>query len=171
MEPTPTNAKTLPEAVMFAKQFKILGSPGESPYEFFSKVSDEAVARETATGRNSGIYLLGHLVAVNDGMFPLLGFRKTLPTVEVPFIKSPDKSGLEYPSVDELKRYWNDVHEKLSSHFRDMSPREWLSKHEAVSNDDFAKEPFRNKLNVVVSRTTHMSYHLGQLVYLKERGK
>jgi hypothetical protein len=173
METTTTDTNRLPEAAMFAKTIlKSWELQGNRLTEFFNNATDEMLAKETATGRNSGIYLLGHLVAVNDAMFPLLGLgSKLYPHLENPFIKSPDKSGLDYPSISELKRYWGEVHEKLSARFRELSPAEWLSKHEAVSTEDFAKEPFRNKLNVMVSRTTHMSYHLGQLVYLKERSK
>ena len=40
----------------------------------FDKLSDDELARETAPGRNSGIYLLGHMTAVHDAMLPLLGF-------------------------------------------------------------------------------------------------
>jgi len=169
---TPT-AKTSPEAAMFAKTIlKSWELQVNRLTDFFNSVNDEILGRDTATGRNSGIYLLGHLVAVNDGLFPLLGLgNKLYPQLENAFIKSPDKSGLDYPSIQELKKYWIEVSEKLSARFNDMSPEEWLSKHESVSSEDFSREPHRNKLNVMVSRTTHMSYHLGQLNYLKERSK
>ena len=32
-----------------------------------------------------------------------------------------------------------------------------------VSDEDFAREPHRNKLNVLISQTNHLSYHPGQL--------
>jgi len=167
---TPT-AKTLSDASMFAKTIlKSWELQVNRLTDLFNSVNDEILARDTATGRNSGVYLLGHLVAVNDAMFPLLGLgSKLYPELEDAFIKSPDKSGLEYPSVADLRKYWSDVSEKLTARFNSMAPDEWLSKHEAVSSEDFAKEPHRNKLNVVLSRTTHMSYHLGQLIYLRER--
>ncbi len=38
----------------------------------------------------------------------------------------------------------------------------------AVTAEDFAREPHRNKLNIVLNRTGHVSYHLGQLVLLKK---
>jgi hypothetical protein len=50
-----------------------------------------------------------------------------------------------------------------------MKADEWFNKHTAVSAEDFAKEPHRNKLNVIVNRTNHTSYHLGQLVYLVKK--
>ncbi|HYK46672.1 MAG TPA: DinB family protein, partial [Parafilimonas sp.] len=32
-------------------------------------LSDEQLSAQTAPGRNSGIYLLGHLAAINDNLF------------------------------------------------------------------------------------------------------
>jgi len=48
-----------------------------------------------------------------------------------------------------------------------MQPTEWFTRHTSVSEEDFIKEPHRNKLNVLITRATHQSYHLGQLIYLK----
>ena len=44
-----------------------------------------------------------------------------------------------------------------------MSESDWHSKHTAVSEEDFKKEPHRNKLNVMLSRVTHKASHLGQM--------
>jgi hypothetical protein len=43
-----------------------------------------------------------------------------------------------------------------------------LQKHTAVSDADFAKEPHRNRLSVVLNRAGHVQYHLGQLVWFKK---
>lgn len=124
--------------------------------------------KQIAPGKNRGAYILGHLAAVNDAILPLLGFGdKLYPHLEEPFITSPDTAALQFPPVHELKKYWNEVNDRLQQHFNNLEPEEWLSKHEAVSAEDFAKEPHRNKLNVLISRTNHLSYHLGQLVLLK----
>jgi hypothetical protein len=89
------------------------------------------------------------------------------PELSTPFLKSPDKSGHAFPPVSELKSLWKIVNGKLSTHIESLSPSEWLQRHTAVSEEDFAKEPHRNRLNVLISRTTHLSYHYGQLVLLK----
>jgi len=44
-----------------------------------------------------------------------------------------------------------------------MSVADWMGRHMSVSEEDFAKEPQRNKFNVLIGRTNHQSYHLGQL--------
>jgi hypothetical protein len=50
-----------------------------------------------------------------------------------------------------------------------LQPAEWFNRHTVVSEADFEKEPHRNKLNLLINRTNHLSYHLGQLIYLKPR--
>jgi hypothetical protein len=136
--------------------------------KLMDSLTDEQLAKEIAPGKNTGIYLFGHLVAVSDAMLPLMGFgEKLFPGLEKPFITSPDKSGLPMPSVAELKEKSKAINEKLASHFQSASADEWLSRHMSVSPEDFAKEPHRNKLNIVISRTGHMAYHVGQMQLLK----
>jgi hypothetical protein len=137
--------------------------------KFFNAHTDEQLRNEVAPDRNSGVYLFGHLIAVHDAMFPLLGLgEKLYPELENTFIKNPDKSGLGKPSVKDLRNYWNEVNKKLSQKLNALSFDEWLQKHTAVSVEDFAKEPHRNRMNVLFTRTHHLAYHLGQLAFLKD---
>jgi hypothetical protein len=129
---------------------------------------DEQLLKEIAPGKNTGVYLLGHLIAVSDALFPLLGFGERLfPELENVFLKNPDKSGLEKPGVTELKEKLEAVNAKLWLHLKSTTIDEWLTRHAAVSAEDFAKEPHRNKLNVIISRTNHMANHIGQMMLLK----
>jgi len=137
--------------------------------DLINKLSDEQLLVETAPGRNSGIYLLGHLAAVSDGLLPLLGFGPRLyPEMDDVFLKNPDKSGLPKPSIAELKAALTKINDELHLNFAKLQPQEWFAKHTAVSTEDFANEPHRNRLNVIIGRTTHMAYHLGQLAYLSK---
>lgn len=132
--------------------------------KLINSLTDEQLARETAPGKNSGVYLLGHLIAVSDGLLPLLGFGNRLfPQMEEVFIKNPDKSGLSFPSIVELRQRFETVNAELSNHFQSADINEWLSRHTAISPEDFVKEPHRNKLNTVITRTGHMAYHIGQM--------
>lgn len=135
--------------------------------KFLSSVTDEQLSKEIAPGKNTGLYLVGHLVAISDAMLPLLGFGdKLFPNLANIFIENPDKSGLDGPSLGELKENLNAVNAELSKHVQSLSPKGWFAKHMAVSDEDFLKQPYRNRLNVVINRTNHMSYHLGQLILL-----
>jgi hypothetical protein len=138
--------------------------------KLLATLSDEELLAETAPGRNTGIYLIGHLVAVSDGLFPILGFGERLyPELDKVFLQSPDKSGHQMPSVTALKEKWNKVNAKLTDHINKVPAVEWFTRHNNVSEADFAKEPHRNKLNIIINRTSHTSYHLGQLVYLVKK--
>jgi hypothetical protein len=137
--------------------------------DLFNKLSDDELSAETAPGRNTGIYLLGHLAAVHDAMFPILGFGEPLyPELYKVFVESPDKSGLEKPPISYLRECWSKVTSTLQQRIDAMSADEWFTRHNAVSSEDFVKEPHRNKLNIIVNRTNHLSSHLGQLIYLSK---
>ena len=132
--------------------------------KLISSLTDEQLVKEIAPGKNTGVYLLGHLIAVSDGILPLLGFSDRLfPEMEEMFLKNPDKSGLSFPSAIELKQRLETVNAKLNGHFQSTDVNGWLSRHTVVSPEDFVKEPHRNKLNVVITRTGHMAYHIGQM--------
>lgn len=136
--------------------------------QLFSNLTEEQFLAEIAPGKNRAIYLLGHLTAVHDRMLPLLGLGEILyPLLEHPFLSNPDKSGLDFPSIPELLKYWSEVNTKLADGFKTLSPNEWFNRHTAVTAEDFAKEPHRNKLNLLLNRTGHLAYHVGQLILLK----
>jgi hypothetical protein len=137
--------------------------------KLFNDLPDEQLKEEVAPGRNSGIYVLGHLTAIHDALFPLLGLgEKLYPQLEDIFIKNPDKSGIEKPVTKDIRNYWSDVNNKLSQHFNQFTFDQWFQKHTSVSDEDFVKERHRNRLNVLLNRTSHLAYHLGQLAFLKK---
>ena len=137
--------------------------------KLLNELSDEQLMKDTAPGRNSGKYLLGHLTAVSDNMQTLLEWGEVLfPQLVQMYIRTPDKSGAEGPSINDLRDFWKAVNERIAGNISKMKPEDWFAKHTAVSAEDFLKEPHRNKLNVLISRTNHMSYHRGQLVYLSK---
>jgi len=139
--------------------------------KLLSALSDEQLMKEVAPGRNRGIYLLGHLTALADSIFPLLGHEKLAPHLWKPFVQDPDKENGDLPKVNELRQDWIKVKTMLAEKMAAISPDEWFQKHTSISEEDFAKEPHRNKLNVVLSRVSHLDYHLGQLQFLKDRDK
>jgi hypothetical protein len=129
-----------------------------------SNLPEDHLLKEIAPGRNRLIYLWGHLTAVHDAMFPILGLGERLhPELDAIFVSRPDKGGTKLPPVGELRKYWDEVNGKLFSQFATLSANEWLQRHNAVSEEDYAKDPTRNRLAVLLSRTNHMSYHLGQI--------
>ena len=134
------------------------------------KLSDEQLLREVAPSRNRGIYLLGHLTAVHDGMLRLLRFQNALhPELDKPFLDEADKAVADLPPVAQLRAQWKEVNGTLMDHMRSLPAEEWFTRHVNISEEDFPKEPHRNRLNVVLSRTSHLAYHRGQLVLLQAK--
>jgi hypothetical protein len=137
--------------------------------KLFDSLTDEELQGEVSPGRNTGVYLLGHLVAAHDHLVSLLDLGEMKYThFHEAFFKNPDKSGIEFPSIAQLRSDWNKVNETLTTGIATLQPEEWLHKHTAVSEEDFAKEPNRNKLNVLMTRTIHLASHYGQLLFLKK---
>ena len=131
--------------------------------KMFSDLSDEEVWKEIAPAKNRLIYIWGHLTATHDAMLPLLGIGRRLhPEFDVAFISNPDRSQAEIPSVELVRKAWKEVNDRLFEGFASLSAADWLKKHGAVSAEDFAKEPLRNRLAILLSRTNHLAYHLGQ---------
>ncbi len=136
--------------------------------KLLNTLTEEQLKKETAPGKNRGIYLLGHLVAVHDEMLILLDLGvKHYPQLNEPFIKLADKVATELPTIAELRDYWTRQNELLREKFDQLTTEQWFEKHTAVSAEDFAIEPHRNKLNIIISRTSHLQYHTGQIALLK----
>ena len=137
--------------------------------DLFDKCSDEDMLQPIVPGKNRVIYVLGHLLAVHDRMLALLDISPRQHTELDPlFITSPDNAEANYPSAQELRQYWHSINQQLTAAFQSWTPEEWLSRHTAVSPEDFAKEPHRNRFSMVINRAGHVQYHLGQLVWAKK---
>jgi hypothetical protein len=131
-------------------------------------LSDEQLQRQVAPGKNRLQYIVGHLTAVHDRMFPLLGLGERLyPQLDEIYVTNPDGKLADPLSGAELKKAWSEVNSKLTAAFEGLSAQDWLQKHTAVSDEDFAKDPSRNRLAVLLSRTNHASFHAGQAVLVK----
>lgn len=131
--------------------------------KLFNALSEEQLQQEIAPGKNRLIYLWGHLTAVNDALLPLLGFGKRIhPELDEIFVKNPDRSVPNTISGKDLQRIWDEVNESLWTSFTKLSPAEWLQKHTSVSEEDFAREPHRNRFTILLGRTSHLAYHYGQ---------
>jgi hypothetical protein len=137
--------------------------------KLFGSFSEKELQEEIAPGRNRRIYLWGHLTAVNDALIPLLGFGDRLhPELDSVFVSKPDRSVPDSISAAQLKSYWQEINTRLSMEFAKLSPAEWAQKHASVSEEDFVREPHRNRFAVLLGRTQHLAYHLGQANLAKE---
>jgi hypothetical protein len=130
-----------------------------------SSFTDDELQLEIAPGKNRLYYLMGHLAAVHDRLFPLLRLGERLhPELDRQFVDSPDRKlmGDGIPPA-QLRTVWVEVNTRLTDAFETLQPKEWLQRHDSVSEEDFAKDPLRNRLAVLMSRVNHAAYHEGQM--------
>jgi hypothetical protein len=133
---------------------------------FFTSLDRTALQQQVAPGRNRAIYLWGHLTATHDRMLGLLGLGDRVhPEFDAVFLSSPDGAS-ELPTADELRTWWDEVNKRLREGLTRLAPSDWLMKHTAVSEEDFAKDLLRNRLAILLTRTNHLAYHLGQTALL-----
>jgi len=141
----------------------------EAADKIFASLTDDDLQKEVSPGRNRAIYLLGHLALVHDKMLPLLDLEpQRYAHLEEAFLHKPDRSVSEIPTAKELREIWKDVNSRLASHYNKLSADDWFKRHTSVSEEDFIKEPHRNRLNVVIGRTNHLQYHIGQVALIKK---
>ena len=136
--------------------------------ERFALLDHEQLQKQVAPNKNRLLYLFGHLTAVHDRMLPMLGIGERLhPELDEAYITNPDRTIADPVSVTDLKRARSEVNAAITSAVERFSAADWLKKHNAVSDEDFSKDPTRNRLAVFLSRTNHASFHTGQMVLAK----
>ena len=129
----------------------------------------EPLIRGRSEGNNAGpkqtALLVGTSHSIHDAMLPLLGMGERLyPEFDFAFVSNPDKSQATTPSHEQVRQAWKTVNAELSKGLEKMSLPDWLQRHAAVSEEDFAKDASRNRFAILLSRTNHLCYHLGQAV-------
>ena len=127
-------------------------------------IKDENYSTPITPGGNSPSWVMGHLADTDDALLELFGIRKRMfPELAKIYHHERDTNQGGHLSKAELSQKWNQILEELNRVFKSMSESDWLSRHTAVSEEDFKKEPHRNKLNVMLSRVSHRASHLGQV--------
>ena len=127
-------------------------------------ISTENFNAPIISGGNSPSWLLGHLVDTDDKLLELFGIRARLfPELSTIYHHERGSNQTGHLTREELVKRWSAITVELDRAFKSWSESDWLSRHTAVSETDFAKEPHRNKLNVMLSRVSHKASHLGQI--------
>jgi len=134
----------------------------ERASKLFTNLDIAALEQQVAPGRNRLIYLWGHLAATHDKMLHLLGVAERVhPEFDEIFLASPDQTN-DLPGAEVLRAWWDEVNRRLSGGIGRFTVNDWLAKHAAVAEEDFAKDPLRNRFSILLTRTNHLAYHLGQ---------
>jgi hypothetical protein len=135
--------------------------------KLIDSLSDWAIDEEIAPGRNKVVYVIGHLLVVHDKLVEGMGLgERSFADLDTLFLEAQQPDA-KYPEAAWIKENWHKVNAFLNQKFNGMTVADWLSKHAYVTAEDFALQPERNKLNLLLSRTNHLSSHNGQLVLVK----
>lgn len=131
-------------------------------------ISDENYSKPIVEGGNTPSWILGHLAEADDALLELMGIGKRLyPDLKTIYHHERGNNQSGHLSRQEVGTRFDAILSQLDGAFDSWTEKEWLSRHTAISDEDFKKEPHRNKLNVLLSRTTHKASHLGQLAMQK----
>jgi hypothetical protein len=132
--------------------------------QLLSSLTDDEFHTEVSPGRNRVYYIVGHLTATHDRLFPLLDLGERLyPELDDIFIVNPDRTFPDEFSAADLRKAFAEVNAKLTAAISALPAANLLKRHTAVSVEEFANEPLRNCLAVVEQRTAHAMFHAGQL--------
>src|SRR5215813_11031966 len=138
--------------------------------KLFGTLSPGQLEQQVTPGKNRLIYLWGHLAAVNDGLLLLLGIGERLhPELDAMFISKPDRSVEITMTAQSLKLAWDKINQRLWEGFSKFSQADWARKHTAVSKKKFKREPNRSKFTMLLGRTAHISYHVGQAMLARPK--
>lgn len=121
-----------------------------------------------APGRNRVIYLLGHLLAVQDHLYDALELGDAMyPELDYLFLL-PQHTSNDYPPFEELLCKWVCINDLILLNLKMFQVEDWLKKHRYITEKEFCENPCRNKFNLILSSIFHLYHHGGQLALIKE---
>ncbi len=95
--------------------------------KMFDGFSDEDLQQEIAPGKNRIFYLLGHLAAVHDRMFPLLGLGARIhEELDQDFLTNPDRMTPDRISAAALRQTYTEINSKLTRAMEALPAEAWL---------------------------------------------
>ncbi len=132
--------------------------------KMIESTSSDNFSKAIVPGGNSPSWLFGHLADTDDKLLELFGIRQRMyPELSTIYHHERGANQEGHLSKDELLKKWKAISAELDRAFKAMNESDWHARHVAVTEEDFKKEPHRNKLNVMLSRVTHKASHLGQI--------
>ena len=130
----------------------------------FDTLSDENFNKPIVANGNSPSWIMGHLTEADDALLELFGIGTRLhPELKSIYHHERATNQSGHLTKDELMTKWKAISAALDKTFKSWNESDWMSRHTAVSEEDFKKEPHRNRLNVLLSRVGHRASHLGQI--------
>jgi hypothetical protein len=134
---------------------------------YLDAVSDEEFKIEVVPGRNTGVWILGHLIVSDDDLSLYITKEPILfPELQTTFKQGSSKQDPEtYPSVSELRQKWKSVCAKNDKLFNELNDEILDQYHEMIQGDPEA-DYFKTKERVLVNWTFHQIHMAGELALL-----
>lgn len=132
--------------------------------KMLDEINDQNFNKPILPNGNSPSWLFGHLADTDDKLLELFGIKSRMyPELEKVYHHERGTNQAGHLSKADLVAKWKAIAAELDRVFKSWNEKDWMSRHTAVSEEDFKKEPHRNKLNVMLSRVAHKASHLGQI--------
>ena len=130
-------------------------------------LADDDLKVSFATGKNHGVWILGHLIESEDELSKFLGKAPLLyPVYEEMFGQGSKLEPVDfYPSIETLRSQWKEVVAKNDKVLSEMTDAEWDEPH-ALSAERGEKDFFKTKGRCIMIWNLHQEYHNGQLSIL-----
>jgi len=126
---------------------------------FMDKLDDNDWKEDIISGRNHGVWLLGHMIASDDDLSLFINKEPMLfPEYQNLFAQGSTCLSLDnYPSLDTLKHRWKAVCEKNHKIYSELRDENLDEEHHG--DEEFVK----TKEDVISHWLIHQQYHSGQL--------
>src|SRR5579872_2714595 len=121
---------------------------------YVDAITDDELRMEIVSGRNNGVWILGHLIASDDDLSLYINKQPMLfPELQPLFkqgstVQNPD----QYPPVPELRQKWIAVCEKNEDLFNGLSDDMLDEYHEMIKGDP-SEDYFKTKEVVIINWT------------------
>ena len=138
--------------------------------QHLNALSDNELEAEISPGRNTGIWVLGHLIASMDdiGLYLSNADKDYKDYWELFGPGSKGTSDKQYPSVTDMREKWIKVNEKAKKIIAALPEEELQNNHNNTSDKtDF----YKTKQRVIDCWILHQMYHAGHLGILAANKK
>jgi len=124
--------------------------------DIVAALSDEELEREVTAGKNRLFYLVGHLTALHDRLFTVLGLgERKHAELDDEFGDERDAHRVSALSPRRLRQAWNDVNAALLAGMERLTPEQWLETSATIAE--------ASRLSVLLDWTDHLSLHSTQV--------